>query len=270
MNEPAAADVDVDVEAEVEAAPTVPGGDELELFRTYAATQRRSLRNQLIERYMGLAVHIAKRYWRNGNEDDIRQAAMVGLIKAVDRFDPEVGVSFVTFGGATIEGELKRYLRDRTWVLRVPRSAKELHLQVRRASEELHQRNGRSPNVAEVAAYLGITDEDVLRGLTATAAYEVGTIDGPSEAGAIGTDHNRALAMRDDSIDHVIDTHVVGRLLSRLPERERAIVRLHFFEEKSQAQIGEIIGISQMHVSRLLRRSFEQMREWMSEPADDA
>lgn len=262
MIEPAGAEVPVEAEA--------TGADELELFRTYAATHQRALRNQLVERYMGLAVHIAKRYWRNGNKDDIRQAAMVGLIKAVDRFDPDVGVSFVTFGGATIEGELKRYLRDRTWVLRVPRSAKELHLQVRRASEELHQRNGRSPSVADLAAHLDIAAEDVLRGLTATAAYEVGTIDGQVEAGAIAIDRNRAVASRDDSIDHVIDAHVVGRLLSRLPERERTIVRLHFFDEKSQAQIGEIVGISQMHVSRLLRRSFEQMRAWMSEPADDA
>jgi RNA polymerase sigma-B factor len=257
-------------ETKVDAETTISDDDELELFRTYAATQRRSLRNELVERYMGLAVHIAKRYWRNGNEDDIRQAAMVGLIKAVDRFDPNLGVSFVTFGGATIEGELKRYLRDRTWVLRVPRSAKELHLQVRRASDELHQRNGRSPSVAEVAAHLGVNAEDVLRGLTASAAYEVGTLDGPTEAGGIGMDHNPALAPRDDSVDNVIDTHVVGRLLSRLPDRERTIVRLHFFEDKSQAQIGEIIGISQMHVSRLLRRSFESMREWMSEPANDA
>ena len=265
MTESAEAEV-----AEGDAATTSTGDDELELFRVYAATQRRSLRTELVERHMGLAVHIAKRYWRNGNEDDIRQAAMVGLIKAVDRFDPSLGVSFVTFGGATIEGELKRYLRDRTWVLRVPRSAKELHLQVRRASDELHQRNGRSPSVTEVAAHLGVAAEDVLRGLTASAAYEVGTIDGPTEAGVVGMDHNPAIAPRDDSIDNVIDTHVVGRLLGRLPDRERAIVRLHFFEEKSQAQIGEIMGISQMHVSRLLRRSFESMREWMSEPTDDA
>jgi len=243
--------------------------DELDQFRRYARTQARSLRNELVERYMGLAVHIAKRYWRTGSEDDVRQAAMVGLIKAVDRFDPDLGVSFVTFAGSTIEGELKRYLRDRTWVLRVPRSAKELHLQVRRASDELHQRNGRSPSVAEVAAYLQVPAEDVLRGLTATAAYDVGSINGPADADAPSNDRTRALAAPDDSIDRVVDTHVVGRLLSRLPEREREIVRLHFFEEKSQAQVGEIMGMSQMHVSRLLRRSFETMREWMTDESGD-
>ena len=242
---------------------------ELDQFRNYARTRGRALRNELVERYMGLAVHIAKRYWRTGSEDDVRQAAMVGLIKAVDRFDPDLGISFVTFAGSTIEGELKRYLRDRTWVLRVPRSAKELHLQVRRASDELHQRNGRSPSVAEVAAHLQVSADDVLRGLTATAAYDVGSIDGPTGNEAPSNDRNRALATQDESIDHVVDADVVGRLLSRLPEREREIVRLHFFEEKSQAQVGEIMGISQMHVSRLLRRSFETMREWMTENAED-
>ncbi len=243
---------------------------ELDLFREYARTQRRALRNELVERYMGLAIHIAKRFWRSGSEDDIRQAAMIGLIKAVDRFDPELGVSFVTFAGSTIEGELKRYLRDRTWVLRVPRSAKDLHLQVRRASDELVGRNGRSPSVAEVAEHLKVPADDVLRGLTASAAYDVGSIDGSSDPDATGNDRNRALAAPDSSIDHVVDAHVVERLLSRLPEREREIVRLHFFEEQSQAQVGELMGISQMHVSRLLRRSFETMRAWMSEgPSDD-
>ncbi len=243
----------------------IADAEELELFRLYAQTQRRSLRNALVERYMGLAVHIAKRYWRTGSEDDIRQAAMVGLIKAVDRFDPELGVSFVTFAGSTIEGEMKRYLRDRTWILRVPRGAKELHLLVRRATDELHQRNGRSPSVAEVAAHLQVSTEDVLRGLTATAAYDVGSIDGPTDSGAPGADRSSALAAPDDSIAHLVDAQVVQRLLADLPEREREIVRLHFFEEKSQAQVGEIMGISQMHVSRLLRRSFEIMRKRMSD-----
>jgi RNA polymerase sigma-B factor len=244
--------------------------DELDLFRTYARTRQRALRNELVERYMGLAIHIAKRYWRTGSEDDVRQSAMIGLIKAVDRFDPELGVSFVTFAGSTIEGELKRYLRDRTWVLRVPRSAKELHLHVRRASDELLQRHGRSPSVAEVAAFLQVPADDVLRGLTATAAYEVGSIDGSRDSDVTGNDRSRALAAPDRSIDDVVDAHVVARLLSRLPEREREIVRLHFFEEQSQAQVGELMGISQMHVSRLLRRSFETMRGWMNEsPSDD-
>ena len=109
--------------------------DELDLFRAYVKSQDRRERNVLVERYMGLAAHIAKRYKRAGNDEDIRQAAMIGLVKAVDRFDPEFGVSFAAFAGSTIEGELKRYLRDHTWVVRVPRSGKELHLVVRRAAD---------------------------------------------------------------------------------------------------------------------------------------
>lgn len=245
------------------------GGDELELFREFAHTQRRSLRNELVERYTGLAVHIAKRFRQPGSADDIRQAAMMGLIKAVDRFDPEFGVTFVTFAGSTIEGELKRYLRDRTWTVRVPRAAKELHLLVRRATDELQQRLGHSPNVAEVAKYLQISNEDVLRGLTATAAYDVGSIDGHGDADVPAPDRSAALAVTETGYAQAVDRDVVHRLLGRLPDREREIVRLHFFEGQSQAQVGEALGISQMHVSRLLRRSFELMRRWAHEEPDD-
>ena len=150
------------------------------------------------------------------------------------------------------------------------RAAKELHLLVRRASDELHQRNGRSPSVAEVATYLQVPAEEVLRGLTATAAYDVGSIDGPTDNDSPSNDRLQALTAPDDSIDRAVDGVVVERLLSRLPERDREIVRLHFFEEKSQAQVGEIMGMSQMHVSRLLRRSFATMREWMTQDKANA
>ncbi len=160
---------------------TEPSGtddlDDLELFRTLAATQRRSIRNQLVERHMGLAAHIAKRYRRSGSRDDLRQVAMVGLVKAVDRFDPEYGASFSAFAGRTIEGELKRHFRDKTWVVRVPRGAKELHLAVRKATDELSHELGRSPSVDELAAHLQLDRDDVLRGLAASAAYNVGTLD---------------------------------------------------------------------------------------------
>ena len=127
---------------------------------------------------MGLAAHIANRYRRsNLSDDDLRQVAMVGLVKAVDRFDPDYGASFSAFAGRTIEGELKRHFRDRSWVVRVPRSAKELHLLVRRAGDELSHELGRSPSVDEIAEQLGIDRDDVLRGLSASAAYNVGTLD---------------------------------------------------------------------------------------------
>src|SRR6187402_1981200 len=139
--------------------------DDLELFREYVTTKRRATRNQLVERHMGLAAHIANRFRRSGGlDDDLRQVAMVGLVKAVDRFDPEYGATFSAFAGRTIEGELKRHFRDRSWTVRVPRGAKELHLMVRRAGEELAQATGRSPTIDEIATHLRVDREDVLRG----------------------------------------------------------------------------------------------------------
>jgi RNA polymerase sigma-B factor len=248
-------------------------GDDLELFREFAATRRRSLRNELVERHMGLAVHIANRYRRvNVNDDDLRQVAMIGLVKAVDRFDPEYGASFSAFAGRTIEGELKRHFRDRSWVVRVPRSAKELHLLVRRASDELSHELSRSPTVDEIAEHLQVDRDDVMRGLAASAAYNVGTLDvGVGDDGdETATDRQRALATDDIGFENTENRQVVLELLDRLPEREREIVRLRFYERMSQAEIGEAIGVSQMHVSRLLRRSFEQMREWIDDPGGDA
>jgi RNA polymerase sigma-B factor len=242
--------------------------DDLELFREFAATRSRALRNQLVERHMGLAAHIANRFRRQGgNDDDLRQVAMVGLVKAVDRFDPDYGAAFSAFAGRTIEGELKRHFRDRSWAVRVPRGAKELHLLVRNASEELSQRNGRSPSIDEIAAHLQVDRDDVLRGLSATAAYSVGTLDGGAtddDADPIG-DRQRALASDEDGYSHVDDRELVVALIARLPAREQEIVRLRFYERRSQTEIADAVGISQMHVSRLLRKSFEQMRSWLEE-----
>jgi len=238
--------------------------EDLELFREFARTKRRSVRNRLVERHMGLAAHIAKRFQRSGsNDDDLRQVAMLGLVKAVDRFDPEFGAAFSSFAGRTIEGELKRHFRDRSWAVRVPRGAKELHLLVRRAADELGHTLGRSPTVDELADHLQVERDDVLRGLSAAAAYNVGTLD--TDAGADGSetssDRQLALAEIDDGFEASENREVVADLLERLPEREREIVRLRFYERLSQAEIGETMGISQMHVSRLLRRSFDALRQ---------
>ena len=235
--------------------------EELELFRAYAASRDRRQRNALVERYMGLAAHIAKRYGRVGTDDDIRQVAMVGLVKAVDRFDPTYGVAFAAFAGSTIEGELKRYLRDQTWVVRVPRSGKELHLLVRRAIDALAQQNGRAPTVDEISEHLKVDRDDVLRGLAATAAYEVGSLDKSTDAGFASADRESSMAVEEVGFANTVDSHVVEQLLVRLPEREREIVRLRFFEDRSQAEIADAVGISQMHVSRLLRRSLQLMRQ---------
>ncbi len=245
--------------------------DDLSLFREFAATRRRATRNALVERHMGLAAHIAKRFPQGGRSDeDIKQVAMIGLIKAVDRFDPEYGVAFSSFAGRTIEGEIKRHYRDKGWAVKVPRSAKELHLQVRRAIGELEQRDGHSPSVAALATYLQVDRDDVVRGLAAAAAASVGTIDAPIREGeSAAGDRQAALEFTDPSFEGAENTAVVRQLLEALPERERRIVELRFFADKSQSEIANEVGVSQMHVSRLLRSSYEAMRAALAAPAPD-
>ena len=240
--------------------------NDLDLFFEFAATRHRSIRNRLVERHMGLAAHIAKRFSRSGGtEEDLRQVAMLGLVKAIDRFDPHYGVRFAAFAGSTIEGELKRHFRDHSWTVRVPRSAKDLHLTVRRATDELVHKTGKSPSVDEIAAHLGIERDDVLRGLVATSAYHVGTIHSTGNDGDGETPLDRidALASEEAGYERAMDSQIVEGLLARLPDRERQIVRLRFYEQLSQEQIAEAVGVSQMQVSRLLRASFEKMRQWM-------
>lgn len=239
-----------------DAADRATGDDEhdpLALFRRYRETGSRAVRNELVEQNMGLAAHIAKRYARNESGDDIRQVAMLGLVKAVDRFDPTIGTPFGSFAGLTIEGEIKRHFRDRSWTVRVPRSAKELHAAIRRGSDEMAQRLGRSPTVEELAEELVISRDDVLRGLSAGAAYQVESIDVAGRA-------EHVVATEEPTFEATDRKAVVDDLIARLPERERRIVELRFYAEKSQSEIAELVGVSQMHVSRLLRRALETMR----------
>jgi RNA polymerase sigma-B factor len=240
--------------------------DEDALFREFRETRSRRLRNELVERHMGLAAHVARRFGRRGpSDDDLRQVAFLALVKAVDRFEPDRNVAFSTFAGRTIEGEIKRHFRDHTWTVRVPRSAKETHLRLRKATDELTQRLGRSPSVPQLAEHLGITTDEVVEGIAAGSAYTTASLDAPLGAEGDGT---RQIGGEDEGFGHVSDTTVVAALLDALPEREREIVRLRFYEELSQSEIADRIGISQMHVSRLLRRSFEQMRG-RAQPGDD-
>jgi RNA polymerase sigma-B factor len=232
------------------------------LFDELRRTGRRRVRNQIVEAHMGLAVHIARRYnARAGRDDDIEQVAMLALVKAVDRFDATRGVPFSSFAGRTIEGEIKRHFRDATWAVKVPRSAKELHLAVRRAGEELASANGRSPSVAEVAEHLQIDRDDVITGLAAAGARSTGSIDTNTDDGN-GVDPDRlvAVAQVDGGFVDEENRIVVEEFLASLPERERTILELRFYDELSQSEIAEQVGVSQMHVSRLLRRSIEQLR----------
>ncbi|TVR23936.1 MAG: SigB/SigF/SigG family RNA polymerase sigma factor [Ilumatobacter sp.] len=242
--------------------------DDIDLFRQYRDTRSRSVRNELVERHMGLAAHIARRAGRGRSDDDLRQVAMMGLVKSVDRFDPERGVAFSAFAGRTIEGELKRHFRDRTWSVRVPRSAKELHLSVRRATDELGHTLGRAPTVSELATHLDLDRDDIVAGLAAGAAQNAGTLEASGTGDEATSDRNAALSTSEEGFELAEHREVVGRLLDRLPERERRIVELRFFGEMSQSEIAAATGISQMHVSRLLRRSFEQMRRSLADSLD--
>jgi RNA polymerase sigma-B factor len=232
-----------------------PGEDEL--FIEFARTRGRSLRNELVERHMGLAAHVARRFGRRGpSDDDLRQVAFLALVKAVDRFEPERNVAFSTFAGRTIEGEIKRHFRDNTWTVSVPRSAKEIHLQLRRATDELTQILGRAPTVGQLAERLGVETDVVIEGIAAGSAYATASLDAP----AVIEGQTTELGTDDPGYGYVADSSVVAELISGLPEREQEIVRLRFYEELTQGEIADRMGMSQMHVSRLLRRSFEQMR----------
>ena len=169
--------------------------DDDELFAEFQRNPRRSVRNQIVERHLGLAVHIARRFSPSTiGDEDLQQVAMLALVKAVDRYDPTIGSAFSAFAGRTIEGEIKRHFRDKTWSVRVPRSAKELHLAVRRANDELTQRLGRSPSVPEVAEHLGISRDDVITGLSAAAARSVGSIDASTTDDDTAIDRREAMA----------------------------------------------------------------------------
>ena len=240
--------------------------DEDALFREFRRTRSRRLRNELVERHLGLAAHVARRFGHRGpSDDDLRQVAFLALVKAVDRFEPDRHVAFSTFAGRTIEGEIKRHFRDHTWTVRVPRSAKEIHLRLRRATDELTQQIGRSPTATQLAEHLGIGTDEVVEGIAAGLAYRTASLDAP--VGVEG-DGARQVGDVDDGFDHIADSTVVDDLLQTLAPREQEIVRLRFYEELSQSEIAARVGISQMHVSRLLRRSFEQMRR-QAEPAED-
>lgn len=239
-----------------------PDAAEVErLFRTFAETGRRRDRNRLVEAHVGFAHHIARRYQNRGiATEDLHQIALLALVKAVDRFDPDHGAAFTSFAGRTIEGEIKRHFRDAAWSVRVPRSTKELHLAVRAANDELGQEFGRSPSVREVARHLDVSVDEVVEAMGASQAFTPGSLDQPGEDGT-SVDRSPRLAVHDADLGGVDDRVMVDRLIDQLPQREQGIVRLRFYDELTQSQIAERLGISQMHVSRLLRRSFELMRD---------
>ncbi len=229
-----------------------------ERFRQYRKSRDRKLRNRLVEDHAVLAERVARRFAASGPEsEDVRQVAMVGLLKAVERFDPDRQVKFATFAEPTISGEIRRHFRDRTWAVRVGRRNQDLSLRIRTTTEELSQQLGRTPRPSEIAEALGEDVTAVLTALDARAAYRPDSIDASS-----GDEPELAarLGSLDERLERSVDVVVLRAVLGELAPREREIVRLRFEEDLSQSEIAQRVGISQMHVSRLLRRTLALLR----------
>ena len=224
--------------------------------------RRARVRDELVEMHLPLVEYLARRFRNRGEPlDDLVQVATIGLIKSVDRFDLERGVEFSTYATPTIVGEIKRHFRDKGWAIRVPRRLQELKLSLTKATSELSQRNGRSPTVGELAAHLGLSEEEVLEGLESANAYSAVLLDAPDGGDEDAPAVADSLGIMDDALEGVEYRESLKPLLERLPAREKKILMLRFFGNMTQSQIAEEIGISQMHVSRLLARTLAQLRE---------
>ncbi|MFD6417282.1 RNA polymerase sigma factor SigF [Streptomyces sp. NPDC060194] len=223
--------------------------------------ERAELRNRLVRMHLPLVEHLARRFRNRGEPlDDLTQVATIGLIKSVDRFDPDRGVEFSTYATPTVVGEIKRHFRDKGWAVRVPRRLQELRLSLTTATAELSQRHGRSPTVHELAERLGISEEEVLEGLESANAYSTLSLDVPDtddDSPAVAD----TLGAEDEALEGVEYRESLKPLLEDLPPREKRILLLRFFGNMTQSQIATEVGISQMHVSRLLARTLAQLRE---------
>ena len=235
------------------------------LHHAFARSRDRQLREQLARHYLPLAERLARRFAHRGESfDDLTQVARLGLVKAIDRFDPARGNRFSTFAVPTIIGELKRHFRDQRWALRVPRRIQETYLEVRQAKEDLTQELNRSPTVAEIAARLDVASEQVLEAMEAGGSFRSVALD-------LTEDPPRSAAAPPAAPDRGFEAaearQVVAALMERLPDRERRILSLRFGQELTQSQIAAQIGVSQMQVSRLLRNSLDGLRQILDEDA---
>jgi RNA polymerase sigma-B factor len=236
-------------------------------FEEFAQSRDPGLRDQLIEAHLGLAEYLARRFANRGEPlDDLVQVASLGLVKAVERFDPERGLEFTTFATPTIVGELKRHFRDKGWAVRVPRRVQELHLRVTRVIDDLATEFGRSPTIQEIAQRAGTTEDEVVEAIDAGSAYrsaslDAGRGDDDESPGLLGQ-----LGEADPELARAERRAALGPLISGLPEREQVMLYLRFYEGMTQSEIAKRLGISQMHVSRLLSRSLQQLRELAETP----
>ncbi|ARH94825.1 RNA polymerase sigma factor SigF [Streptomyces lydicus] len=223
-------------------------------------------RNTLIEMNMSMVRYVARRYRNRGDDmEDIVQVGTIGLIKAIDRFDLTREVEFSTFAVPYILGEIKRFFRDTGWAVHVPRRLQELRSELAKAKEQLHIQLDRDPTVRELAAHLKLSEDEVIEGIVAANGYTAGSLDTPTDPDP--SDQGRALAdvlgEDDPGMETVEDLHTLAPLLRKLDERERQLIELRYGQEMTQSQIGAELGVSQMHVSRLLSRTLSKLRAGM-------
>ncbi|QJT05085.1 RNA polymerase sigma factor SigF [Streptomyces asoensis] len=241
--------------------------DTADAFRRLATLppgpQRDTLRSQIVEAWLPMADRLAGRFRSRGEAfDDLRQVAALGLVKAVDRYDPELGNAFESYAVPTVTGEIKRHFRDHMWTLHVPRRVQELRNRVRFASQELAQTvSGRRPTVAEIAERAQLSEEDVRTGMAALESYTALSLDAELPGSEDGYSLSEVLGAADPALGTVVDRESVRTRLAALPERERAILYMRYFEDMTQSRIAERLGISQMHVSRLINRCCNRLRE---------
>jgi RNA polymerase sigma-B factor len=242
-----------------------------ELFRSYQAattdSEKLRYREPLVEQFIGLVEFLARRFRNRGEPlEDLVQVGTIGLLKAIDRFDLEREVEFSTYATPTIVGELKRHFRDKGWAVRVPRRLQELHLELTKVVGHLGHDLGRSPTVAEIAKAADISEEEVLEGLEIAQAYNFTSLDAPIDTDDGGsTSFADQLGEDDEHLENLEYRASLAPEMAKLPERDRTILYLRFFKGLTQSEIADKLGISQMHVSRLLNRTLTQLREAFEE-----
>ncbi|MEU5508783.1 RNA polymerase sigma factor SigF [Streptomyces fungicidicus] len=236
-----------------------------------ACPEREALRDEIVEAWLPMADRLAGRFRSRGESfDDLRQVAALGLVKAVDRYDSELGNAFESYAVPTITGEIKRHFRDHMWTLHVPRRVQELRNRVRYASQDLSGTTpGRRPTVTEIAEHAHLSEEDVRTGQEALESFSALSLDAELPGSDDGYSLGDALGAPDPALDTVVDREAVKERLAELPERERAILYMRFFDDRTQSSIAEELGISQMHVSRLISRCCGRVREQVMQDEEE-
>jgi RNA polymerase sigma-B factor len=246
-------------------APAAAAGS-AELFNRWRQFADRRARDELIERFLPLARKLARRYIPSSEPyEDLVQVASLGLVKAVERFDPTRGYAFTSFAVPTIVGELKRYFRDAGWALHVDRGAQERARKVIDAQQKISAGTGRPPTIGELSQYLEMTDEEVLDGLQTAEAYDAVSLDAPLQGDDGTSSRLESIGNDDDRLELIDEQATIFAAARHLPQRERQILFLRFGEDLTQTEIADRVGVSQMQVSRLLRKSLHRLRELTDE-----